>query len=79
MRRWTRSVRPESKRTTRYLPRRSTRVDALAHELGGDLERIERSRQPRIVDLDLDPASSLQRRRESRGGRSRPRGAQARR
>ena len=29
------------------------RVDALADELGGNLERIERSRQPRIVDLDL--------------------------
>ena len=52
MRRCTSRARPDSKRTTRYLPRRSTASTRSPDQLGGHLERVLRARQARIEDLD---------------------------
>ena len=63
MRRWTTSVRPDSKPTSRYLPRRPSAATRSPRERARDAARGSRgARQPRVEDLDpLEAAPDEQR------------------
>jgi hypothetical protein len=51
IRRWIRENRPDSNRTTKYLPRRSTAATRSPLQLGGHAGGVERAREARVEDL----------------------------
>ena len=79
IRRWTSSARPRLERgrsgTCRGGRRAATRSPSSSPR---DRSRVERPRQPRVVDLDPLERAALRARARARGERSRPRAARAR-
>ena len=63
MRRWISSARPDSKRTIKYLPRRSTTRRARPRARARP-RPVQRARQARVVDRDALEAAALEHRRQ---------------